>query len=143
MFIVHKKKWKKKINDQLDFLTFCIKILRKHSADAVQCSARWLHSRDKTKLFLMWRQLMYFLIVLFSHFLRSQTEWKHYFCLEKTSVWTSDERLEPKISVSQWTNKYQPTERKRKLWRLCSGSFTKTSESITILQILQIQEIIL
>ena len=142
MFIVHKKNGKRRSTGFFD-------ILHKNSkkaqcrCSAVQCSARWLHSRDKTKLFLMWRQLMYFLIVLFSHFLRSQTEWKHYFCLEKTSVWTSDERLEPKISVSQWTNKYQPTERKRKLWRLCSGSFTKTSESITILQILQIQEIIL
>ena len=34
----------------------------------------------------------------------------------------------------QWTNKYQQTGRRRKIWRLCSGSSTKTSESITILQ---------
>ena len=66
---------------------------------------------------------MYFLIVLFPHLLG----WNIiFFRASITRNITGDKH--------QWTNKYQQTGRRRKIWRLCSGSSTKTSESITILQ---------
>ena len=64
---------------------------------------------------------MYFLIVLFPRLLGWSENIFFSFRENLTQDITRDKH--------QWTNKYKKTEKKRKKWRLCSGSSTKTSES--------------